>query len=124
VKINQKPFGLVTMLESHNEVIAIAHDDYLALCLLLPPLLNPQVEYIVKVDIGQKWTDTATLNRTHFLLYPLPLFQHTGPQPFSYQANDASVSNAMLDKLYQPPMLKGLKGSYDILPTSRVSPPK
>lgn len=62
MKISQKPFGLVTMLESYNEVIAVAHGDHIALCLLLPPLPDPQVEYIVKVDVGQKRTNTAALN--------------------------------------------------------------
>jgi hypothetical protein len=97
------------MLESYNEVVAVAHNDYFPLGLLLSPLLNPQVEYIVKVDIGQKWTDTATLNPTHLTLYPLPLFQHTRLQPLPYQANNASVSYAVLYELYQPSVLKGVK---------------
>jgi hypothetical protein len=114
VKIGQKPFGLVSMLESYNEVVTVAHDDYFALGLLLSPLLNPQVEYVMKVDIGQNGTDTAALNRTHLTLYPLPLFQHTRPQPFSYQAYDASVSDAVLYKLHQPSVVKGIEESTNV----------
>src|SRR4030065_2246270 len=31
MKIGQEPFGFVTMLESHNEVVRIAHNDHFAL---------------------------------------------------------------------------------------------
>jgi hypothetical protein len=65
IKIGQEPFGFATMLESHNEVITIAHNNNVTLRLLLPPLSDPQVEYIMKVDIGQERTDTAALNRPH-----------------------------------------------------------
>src|SRR5208282_2590489 len=82
VKVRQEPFGLPTILESHNEVVRIADDDHVAFCLLLPPLMDPLVERVVEVDVGQERADTATLNRTHFPARPLPLFQHTGLQPF------------------------------------------
>jgi len=54
-KLVQEPFGLVAMLESHDEIIGITHDNDIARSELRPPLLNPQVEDVVQVHVGQQW---------------------------------------------------------------------
>lgn len=44
----------------HNLVTrATAHDDNIAVCALTPPLSNPDVEYVVQVDVGQQRADTS-----------------------------------------------------------------
>ena len=47
-------FGIVTMLEPHDEIICVPDDDYLALCVVFSPVLSPQVEYIVEEYIRQE----------------------------------------------------------------------
>ncbi len=49
----KKLLSLRLALESNNEVVCPAHDDHLAARLLLPPLLDPQVERIMEIQIGQ-----------------------------------------------------------------------
>lgn len=77
--------------------------------MMVSPPLNPQVEDVVKVNIGQKRTDTTSLRCPFFLAYPLPLFQHTGFQPFPDKPNNAPVCNTVLDKRDQPFVTEGIK---------------
>jgi hypothetical protein len=123
-KFRKEPLSFPTMLESHDEIIRPAHHDHITSRLLLPPSLNPQVQYIVEIEVRQQGTDTSPLYRTSFTLYLFPLFQHSRLQPFLNEADDPSIRNAVPDKLDQPFVVEGIKGSYDILPTSRVFPPK
>ncbi len=53
-QLRQKFLRFELMLKSHDEVIRPANDDYVALGLLLSPSLDPQVKYIVKIDIRQQ----------------------------------------------------------------------
>src|SRR3990172_8435972 len=108
-KFGKESFSFRSLLESHDEIIRPAHYDHIALRLLLPPSLNPQVKYIVKIDVCQKGADTPPLYRTHLTLYLLPLFQRSRLQPFLDEAYDASIPYAVLDKLYQPLMVEGIK---------------
>src|SRR5688572_5803223 len=90
------------MLESHNKVIREPHDDDIAVSLRLPPLLDPQVQYVVQVDIGQQRRDAAALNCTYLTHYPLTVLQHARIEPFLDQPNHAPVRYPILDKLHQP----------------------
>jgi hypothetical protein len=46
-KFSETAFGVGAVLEPHDEIIRIAYDDHIALCVLLPPLFDPEVEDIV-----------------------------------------------------------------------------
>src|SRR5271155_1409743 len=45
-------FGFV--FNTQNNIIGISHDDHVALCLSTAPLLGPEIEDVVKIDIGQQ----------------------------------------------------------------------
>ena len=96
------------MLKASYEVIGEAYEDNLSARLLLPPLLHPEVEYVVKIEVGQQWANTPALHRPYFTLYPLALFQHARLEPFLDQAHDALVGYAVLDKLHQPPVIESV----------------
>jgi hypothetical protein len=53
-KIRMKPYGIGLVLEANNEVISIPDDDHVAPSMSLPPLIGPQVEDVVQVDIRQE----------------------------------------------------------------------
>ena len=55
--------GIVPVLEPGNPVIGIAHDDHVALGVAPPPLLDPQIERVVQVDVGQQRADAPALHR-------------------------------------------------------------
>ena len=44
--------GLV--LKAHHQIIGVAHDDHVAGGLAPPPLLGPEVEDVVQVDVGKQ----------------------------------------------------------------------
>jgi len=54
LQLRQEPFRVKPMLEANNEVVAVTHDDDVAMRPLLPPLLYPQIEDIMEVDVGQQ----------------------------------------------------------------------
>jgi hypothetical protein len=64
------------MLESGNEVIGKTDENHFSVRLLLSPLLDPEIEYVVQVDVRQQRTDAAALNRPHLTPYSLALLQH------------------------------------------------
>ena len=54
LKVSQKPFGVRPVLESGDEIVGVADHNHVALRDFLSPYLDPQVEYIVKVHVGQQ----------------------------------------------------------------------
>jgi hypothetical protein len=78
-KRGHEALGLVAILESYDEVVRETDEDHIALCLHLPPLLDPQVEQVVQVDIGQQRTDAPALSRPYRTARSLPVHQHAGP---------------------------------------------
>jgi len=71
--------------------------------LLLSPLLNPEIEYVVKINIGQQRTDASTLDRTYFALYSLPFSSTPALSISESNRTYAPVSYAMLDELTSHP---------------------
>src|SRR3989441_12342391 len=53
-KFRSELIGIRLAVESHHDVIREAHDDDITVCPLLTPRLDPQVEYVMKIDVGQK----------------------------------------------------------------------
>src|SRR5262245_50689546 len=102
------------MLESSHEVISKTHEDYLAACLLLSPLLDPEVENMVEIDVRQQRTNAPALNSPYLTLDSLALLQHARPEPFLDQAHDAPVGYAVLDKLQQPSLIESVVKLSDV----------
>jgi hypothetical protein len=53
LELHEELLALVAMLEPNDEVIGVAHHDYLSARLLLPPPLGPQIEHVVQVARGK-----------------------------------------------------------------------
>ena len=47
-------FGIVAMLEPHDEIICVPDENDLAPCVVFSPVLSPQVEYLVEESIRQQ----------------------------------------------------------------------
>lgn len=56
---DQELLGLGSMLKAHNEIIRKAHHDHVAVRPLPTPLLDPEVEHVVQVEVGQDGADAA-----------------------------------------------------------------
>ena len=119
-KLRPKLIGIRFALESNHDVISKSHDDHIAVCPLLTPRLDPQIEYVMKIDVGQKRRSTSALGRPFLRPYSFPILQHAGFQPFLDEPHDAPICNLMLDELHKPFVRKSIEGLYDTLPISRT----
>src|SRR6185503_12584470 len=90
------------MLEAHNKVVRVSHDDHRSSRFPLPPLLRPLVECVVKIHVRKYWAHHSSLRRPLFTPLQLPLFHHSRSEPFPDQSCDSSVSYPVLDPLLQP----------------------
>jgi hypothetical protein len=107
-------FGLRFALESNHDVVCESHDDDLTVRPLLTPRLDPQVEYVMKIDVCQKRRSTSALGRPFFHSYSFPLLQHAGVQPFLDQPHDAPIANPMLDKLDKPFVGQPIEKTFNV----------
>src|SRR6202521_623249 len=109
-----EPLGVRFPLESNHNVVRKPHDDDIAVSSLSTPRLDPEVEYVMKIDVGQQWRCTATLGCSFLHSYPSPIFQHAGNQPFLDEPHDASVCDPMLDEFHQPFVRNSIEKALDI----------
>src|SRR5215468_7168414 len=79
---DEKLFGIVSVLEAHDGVIGVAGDDHGALGVAAAPLMCPEVQYIMHIDIGQQWGDHCSLHHSCFLFDDAVIFQDSGLEPF------------------------------------------
>ncbi len=119
-QIGPEPLGIRLLLESNDEVIRIAHDDHVAACIPSTPLLDPEVEHVVQVDVGRQRRCTAALGRSRFATSSRPILQHAGVQPSLRgsgqvldKPHDAPVRDAVLDELHQPSVPSPLRARVD-----------
>jgi hypothetical protein len=61
LKLSMELLGFLAILKANHKVICEAHDHYITVCLLLSPLVGPQVEHIVQVDVRQQGRNTTPL---------------------------------------------------------------
>src|SRR5882762_2975036 len=94
--------GIRLAVESNHDVVSKTHHDDIAVRPLLTPRLDPQVKYVVKIDVRQKRRGTAALGRPFLHPYPFPILQHASVEPFLDQSHDAPICYPVLDELHQP----------------------
>src|SRR5467141_2143340 len=113
-KFRSKLIGIRFAVESHHDVVRESHDDDIAVCPLLTPRLDPQIEYVMKIDVSQKRRCTSTLGRPFLRPYSFPILQHAGVQPFLDQPHDAPICNPMLNELHKPFVGKSIEKALDV----------
>lgn len=96
-------------LESHHEVIGVAHDIHVSARLLLPPGLDPQVEHVVQVDVREQGADDAALRRACGHFVELAILHDACLHPLHQKTNEASIPDPMLDELLHPAMGDGVE---------------
>src|SRR6266850_319655 len=86
-----KLIGIRFAVKSNHNVIRESHHDHIAVCPLLTPRLDPQVEYIMKIDVRQQRRCTSALGRP---------FYETDFLGFSYGFRPGRRQHQALDALY------------------------
>src|SRR5919108_2342840 len=113
-KFHPKLVGIRFALESQHRVICETHDDHVSMRPFASPCLDPQVEYVVKIDVSQQRRSTPALGRPFFHSYSFPILQHAGVQPLLNESHDAPICNPMLDKLDQPFVRKSVEKAANV----------
>src|SRR5437667_185131 len=113
-KLRPKLIGIRFALESNHDVISKSHDDHIAVRALLTPCLDPQIEYVMKIDVGQKRRSTSALGRPFLRPHSFPILQHAGPQPFLDEPHDAPVCDSVLNELHQPFVGNAIEKAFDV----------
>ncbi len=113
-KFRSELIGIRFAVKSNHDVIRKSHHDHIAVRALLTPCLDPQVEYVMKIDVRQKRRSTSALRRPLFHSYSFPILQHAGVQPFLDEPHDAPVCNPMLDELHKPFVREAIKKAFDV----------
>ena len=109
-----KLIGIRFAVKSNHDVIRVSHHDQIAVCTLLTPRLDPQVEYVMKIDVRQKRRGTSALGRPFLRPYSFPILQHAGSQPFLDKPHDAPVCYPVLDELHKPFVGKPIEKAFDV----------
>jgi hypothetical protein len=113
-KFRSELIGIRFAVKAHHDVIRKSHHEQIAVRMLLTPRLDPQVEYVMKINVRQKRRGTATLGRPFFHSYSLPILQHAGLQPFLDEPHDAPVCNSVLHELHQPFVGNPIEKAFDV----------
>src|SRR6266851_1146327 len=113
-KFHPKLIGIRFAVKSNHDVIGKSHHDDISVCALLTPCLDPQIEYVMKIEVRQKRRGTTALGRPFLRPYPLPILQHAGPQPSLDEPHDAPVRNPVLDELHQPFVGNPIEKAFDV----------
>src|SRR6266536_3884075 len=71
-KLGEEPLGVIPVLEADDVVVGDAHDDHLATRMPPPPLVGPEVEDGVEVDVCEQRRDRCSLRRSFPRLRPCP----------------------------------------------------
>ena len=113
-QLRQKPLGLGPMLKAGDDVVGVAHQDDCPAGLAFAPVVCPQVEDVMQVDVGQHRRNHRTLRCAHRPWPHHSVFHHPGPQPFADQAEDPPVSDPVFDEFDQPVVVHRVEEPRDV----------
>src|SRR5467141_4111661 len=113
-KFCPKLLGIRFAVKSNHDVVRESHHHHIAMRALLTPCLDPQIEYVMKIDVRQKRRCTSALGRPFLHVYPFPILQHACIEPFLDQSHDAPICDPVLDKLHKPFVGKPIEKAFDV----------
>src|SRR6202041_3562850 len=112
--VHQKRSGISLMLESCYQIIGVSHHDHVAMYVLTAPLLGPEVEHEMEVDVSHQRRDHRTLRGSALARRQYRSLQDANFQPFANQAKDSSIGNPLLDETVHPIVVHRIKEGADI----------
>ena len=63
-QIGQEPLGVLTMLKARHVVVGEPREDHVPARVTPPPLVGPQVEHVVQVDVREQRRNRRPLRRS------------------------------------------------------------
>ena len=90
------------VLEADDDIVGIAHDDDVAGGFSPSPLLGPEIEDVVQVDVGEQRRCHRPLRSPRLTDAPFSVFQNARLEPLAHKADDALVADPVLQEPDQP----------------------
>jgi hypothetical protein len=109
-----EPLGVRAMLKPNDGVVGVPDDEHVTAGVPRSPLLGPEIEDVVQVDVREQRRNSRPLRRPVFACRPRPVFDHSCPEPFLDQAQDPLVRDPVLEELQQPAMIKAGEEVADV----------
>jgi hypothetical protein len=106
------------LLESHDEVVSITDDRNSTARMSTTPLVNPEIENVVREDVGEERADSRPLRRTLGRLVFLTALEDASLQPLPDEPEDSGVGDPVRQHPQQPFVVNRVKGRYGRLPIS------
>jgi hypothetical protein len=119
LQVLQELVDIRLALEAEDAIVGVPNDHHVASGMSPSPLVRPQVEDVVQVDIGKQRRDYRALRRTHPHIGLLPVFDNPGSEPLADQSQDSRVTDPVLEESHHPGMIDGVEGTHDTLPISK-----
>src|SRR5262250_268037 len=102
----------------YRRAVRIAHHDHGAVGLVLAPLVRPEIQNVMRVQIAQQRRDHRALHHATFWLGHDTFLPHPSLKPFVDQAEYAPVSYPVFQKAEEPRVAHALEGFDNSLPLS------
>ena len=108
------------LLKAHHTVIGITSYNDLSAPWLFSPVLNPEIERVVQVNIRQQRRYYCPLRSSLYGGNPLFVFDHSRFEPFAYQSYDPLIGDPVPEKPKHPLVIDFVERSHDTLPISNT----
>ena len=103
------------VFKARHKIVRVADHSAASLLLGSHHPLEPQVQRVVQVDVGQHRRDYSALRCSRLRMDYLPiLFQYPRPQPLADQVQCRSISNPLFQHPFQPFPLDVVEESFDV----------
>jgi len=102
------------VLEAHHKIVSEPDEVGLSLALRLEPLLEPQIENKVQVDISQQRAERPALWSSLFASRDNPILHHACIEPLTNQTQDDRIGDAVGNHPAQPGMIYVVEVSSDV----------
>jgi hypothetical protein len=102
------------VLEADDNIVSVPHHDDVAMGMASSPLIRPQIEDVMQVDVGQKWRDHRALRCSDLPRCHLSVFRRPGFQPFTDQSDHPPVADTVFDEADQPIVADRIEKARDV----------
>jgi hypothetical protein len=102
------------VLKAHYTIVRVAKHDDLPSPWLFAPVLNPQIESVMQVDVCQEWRDHRTLRSSLYSRHPPSVFDHTRFEPFTNQSSNPLIGNPVFEEPEHPPVIDFVEERADV----------
>ena len=107
-------FCLVRMLKADDEIVGPSNDDDITFRMALSPVLCPQIEHIVEIDVGEQRRNRRPLRGPFLARRPYSPFEYSGLQPLSDESEHPPIGDTMLEESHHPIVINSVEVSRNI----------